>query len=138
MQWNYLMENITGSDQLRGWNEIIWWKRWQVAITLVHVFINYIRILENTNVEIFPIKVEDFTTASNKKKIIHVFYILIVSHFIFNLLYAIHYIVVYSMVFRNSSKILKIYCQCETLFIVFRHSELQKTIKITLRKLLTF
>ena len=131
------MENRTGSYQLRGCNEIIWWKRWQVAINWVHVFINYISILENTKAEVFAIKAEDFTTASNRK-FIHAFYMLIASNYIFNLLYAIHYIVVYSMVFRKSSNFAKIYWQCGTLFMAFRYLELQKAIKITLRKILTF
>ena len=93
MQWNYLMENITGSHQLRGCNEIIEWKRCQGAINWVHFFIDYVSIPGNTNVEIFAIKVEDFTTASNKK-FIHAFYILIASHYIFNLLHAMHYMLV--------------------------------------------
>ena len=63
---------------------------------------------------------------------------LIASNYIFNLLYAIHYIVVYSMVFRKSSNFAKMYWQCETLFMAFRYLELQKAIKITLRKILTF
>ena len=87
-------------------------------------------ILENTNVEIFAINVKDFATASNKS-FIHVFSILFASHYVFNLLYATICIVVYSMVFRNSSNIVKIYWQCGTLFIVFRYSELRKAIKIT-------
>ena len=73
---------------------------------------------------------EGFTTASNKN-FIHAFSILIASYYIFNLLYAIHYKVVYSIVFRNSLNIVKIYWQCGTLFIAFRYSELQKAIKIT-------
>ena len=134
---NCLMNNITGSHQLRGCNEVILWKKWQVAINRIHVFVNYISILKNTNAEIFAIKVEDFTTASNKK-FIHAFYILIVSNYKFNLLYAIHYRVVYSMVFRNSWYIVKIYWHCGTSYIAFRYLESQKAIKTTLRKILTF
>ena len=56
-------------------------------------FIKCISILQNTNVKIFAIRVEDFTTASNKN-FIHAFSILTALHHAFNLLYATRYVVV--------------------------------------------
>ena len=55
----------------------------------MQVYISYIILSENASVELFAIKVEDFTIASTKD-FIHTFSILITSSYLFNLLYTLY------------------------------------------------
>ena len=55
----------------------------------MQVYISYIILTENASVELFAIKVEDFTIASTKD-FIHTFSILITSPYLFNLLYTLY------------------------------------------------
>ena len=114
---------------IRRCNEIIWWKRWKVvSINWVHVFINCVSILENTNAEIFVIKVEDFTTASNKN-FFHAFSLLIALHYVFNLLYTTQYIVVYqhgiSKLFEHCENISAVwnFIHCFSLFRITKNNQ---------------
>lgn len=55
----------------------------------MQVYISYINLSENASVELFAIKVEDFTIASTKD-FIHTFSILIASRYLFNLFYTLY------------------------------------------------
>ena len=55
----------------------------------IQVYISYINLSGNASVELFAIKVEDFTIASTKD-FIHTFSILITSRYLFNLLYTLY------------------------------------------------
>ena len=78
-------------------------------------------MLENTNVEIFAIKVENFTIASNKN-FVHTFSILIILHYVLNFLFSTQYIVVYqhgiSKLFEHCKNILTVwnFIHCFSLF----------------------
>ena len=73
-----------------------------------------------SNVETFPIEVEDFTTASNKI-FSYAFSVLIASHYVFNLLYTTQYIVYQhgiSKLFEHCENILAVwsFIHCFSLF----------------------
>ena len=55
----------------------------------IQIYIRYISLSDNAYVELFAIMVEDFPIASTKD-FIHVFSILVASHYLFKLLYTLY------------------------------------------------